>query len=122
MISDQWRAEREAISLRLRTRHRARARGEWLDHHCLFHDDHHRSASWNETTGTYYCRTEDRTWTPPEVTERLFLVSVPASQPRPQRSLPATVPTAVYTYLWPDGTPSHLKLRYEPKRFLQSFF
>lgn len=126
MVSDQWRVERADISARLelrRARKRTTPQGEvWLDHHCLFHDDHHRSASWKEESGTYYCRTEDKTYPVSEVLARLNMAHQEFKRSRLKnlRPAPASLPDLMYTYVFPDGRPSHMKWRWnQPKRFSQ---
>lgn len=65
----------------------------WRDHHCLFHEDQHRSASWQEESGVYYCRTEDRRYPIPEVLAALALpgetataTAAPTQRDRPPQS------------------------------------
>lgn len=127
-VSEEWKAERQEITDAL-IRHRAKVRKSkgvtWYDHHCLFHADHHRSASWQPDTGTYYCRTEDKTYLVPQVLEAL-LVPIPQTVRRNSiriPSHPSPLTATIYTYLWPDGKPSHVKLRWgdgDQKQILQS--
>jgi hypothetical protein len=122
-----WELDRANISSALRQHRGTKQRGDWLDHHCIFHQDAHRSASWNESTGVYYCRTEDRTYLPPVVMQRLFVSQIDSSpgrkqaqRRRPDRQAPEKVPDHIWTYVFPDGNPSHMKWRWdEPKRFIQ---
>jgi hypothetical protein len=123
---ERWLVERADISARLGLRKGVRQRGEWLDHHCLFHDDTHRSASWNEEHGTYYCRTEDKTYPVPDVLRVLNMSNrerrqqIGLERPRAKRDLPVKLPDHIFTYVFPDGRPSHMKWRWDdPKRFGQ---
>ena len=113
---EQWLVERADISARLSlrrgVRRRTTARGEiWLDHHCLFHEDTHRSASWAEEGGTYYCRTEDKTYPVPRVLEALNMHQRELkSRIKNVRALPDLLPDLIYTYVFPDGTAAtHLR-------------
>lgn len=129
-MQEQWRAERAAITLALLNRAKGRKRQsggeEWIDHHCLFHEDRHRSASWSEVKGTYYCRTEDRTYLVGQVSERLLIP--PQHSGRRQRyehrpSHPPILAARLFTYVWPSGQASHIKLRWgdgDQKQILQS--
>lgn len=129
-MREQWRVEREAITLALYNRAGGKRRnsgGEvWVDHRCLFHDDRHRSASWSEEAGTYYCRTEDRSYAVAQVSERLLMPrQPPSSRQRYSRQLahPPILEATMYTYMWPDGRPSHIKLRWgdgDEKKILQT--
>jgi hypothetical protein len=129
-VKEEWLSERADISARIGMRRGARQRTSndgsiWIDHHCMFHQDTHRSATWNEATGTYYCRTEDRTYLPPQVLNQLDMATTRGRRAlvnprRDERPLPNLVPDHIYTYLWPDGRPSHMKWRWDsPKRFSQ---
>jgi hypothetical protein len=116
-VDSSWAAQREAITRALIDRHGGRTRDKWIDHRCLFHDDRHRSASWVEATGTYYCRTEDKTYFVPQVLERLSMpvvrsASTPGRKLTQPEALPPITQAKIYTYLRPDGTPSHLKVRW----------
>lgn len=74
----EWQGQRSEITNRLRLRRgRQREAGTeiWIDHRCLFHDDARASASWQEATGVYYCRTEDKVYAVPAVLELLGLVA-----------------------------------------------
>lgn len=126
MVSDQWRLERADITARLALRRGVRPRtspsGEtWLDNFCLFHDDHHRSATWKEDSGTYYCRTCDKSFPVPQVLEALSMRREQRrSALKRNQTAPNKLPDQIYTYLFPDGRPSHMKWRWdEPKRFVQ---
>jgi hypothetical protein len=104
----------------------------WIDHQCLFHDDTHQSACWQEETGVYFCRTCSKTFVVPLVLDALnvrssgpALPAIPRSleagagaRPRPRRSEPAAskLPrdkrlAIAYRYQFPDGRPSHVKYR-----------
>src|ERR1700730_1751823 len=108
VVSDQWRAERADITARLDLRKGVRRReskdGAWLDHHCLFHPDTHRSASWLEEHGTYYCRTEDKTFPVPRVLEALSMrrQEFKHSRLKNLRQVPDKIPDHIYTYVFPD--------------------
>lgn len=90
------------------------------------------SASWQEETGVYYCRTEDRTFAVPAVMDALFVKAVSSSTASPENRVavaragrPATVGDAapppklppdkrlarVFEYRFPDGRLSHRKYR-----------
>lgn len=126
MPSSEWLAERADITARISLRKGVRQRvspdGQiWLDHFCLFHDDHHRSATWKEESGTYYCRTCDKSYLVPRVLEALNMRrETKRATIQHQRQAPEKIPDHIYTYLFPDGRPSHMKWRWDqPKRFIQ---
>lgn len=109
------RAQREAISRALLDRHGGKRRREWIDHFCLFHEDRHRSASWAEENGVYYCRTEDRVYYTPQVLDKLLIPTTPLMGKRkkpPAEVLPPITQATIYTYIRPDGSVSHLKFRW----------
>jgi hypothetical protein len=118
----------EYILSRRGTKYRRSGTEVWLDHFCLFHPDIHEiSASWQEETGVYFCFAESRTYTVPEVLRALALDPTPSRDNRGRapvlRPLPAEGPITVYTYRFPDGRPSHLKIRWGDgpgKHFKQS--
>jgi hypothetical protein len=113
-----------AISDRLRlrrSRERRSERGElWLDHLCLFHDDDHVSATWQEQTAVYHCWAEDRTYELEEV-ERFLNQSTSepigvakATHAPPRTSISQTVEVVnetFYEYTYPDGRFSHTHIR-----------
>ncbi len=101
----------------------------WLDHRCLHHQDRHRSASFQPESGVYFCRVCGRL----RLNEVLIGVPSPQDQDQQQPSLgdkprraratrprktsrtagssnPA-LPAVRYLYRFPDGRPSHLKIR-----------
>lgn len=127
-VPENWKLEREQITAALYRRRgrRRETNGElWVDHRCLFHDDAHQSASWQEQTGVYYCRTEDRTFAVPAVMDALFVKAVSSPGPgvppsgtsrqtgRPETpKLPPDKRLArVFEYRFPDGRLSHRKYR-----------
>lgn len=135
-VSPSYLVDREAVTRSLKARGKTRSRkgdpGEtWLDHSCLFHEDAHNSAAWEESTGNYYCRTCDQRYPVPEVLLRLGLpsaekrngedssiLSVRAGSAKAHLSSGSTPaagdvltlpPIDTYEYRFPDGTLSHLK-------------
>lgn len=124
MVPPEWQDQRAKITTSLLLRRgRVRAVGAetWIDHRCLFHDDAVASASWQEQTGVYYCRTEDRTFAVPAVLEMLFLApasgaAAPSVLPRDSTPTPPKAPrdkrlARVFEYRFPDGRLSHRKYR-----------
>jgi len=115
-LDEVWRAQRESITRALLERHGGRRRREWIDHYCLFHDDQHRSASWAEANGIYFCRKEDRVYYTPQVLDKLLIPVTPLvgrARAKTKEVLPPITQATIYTYLRPDGTSSHLKVRWD---------
>lgn len=101
----------------------------WIDHRCLFHDDAHESASWQEDSGVYFCRTQSKVFAVPLVMEALLMgqsTPAPAAARAPvgrkHRTQPEPAPAppkyprdkalaVVYEYRFPDGRLSHRKYR-----------
>ena len=131
-LPDLFRQQRSEITARvsLRRGKRRLSDGEtWIDHQCLFHDDAHQSASWQEATGVYFCRAESKVFVVPLVLDALNVVTStaprgghservsPSERPgQPSRSEPSRVPrdkrfAIRYEYRFPDGRLSHVKFR-----------
>src|SRR5204862_8162092 len=89
---ERVRAVSDRLRLR-RSRQRRSDQGElWLDHLCLFHDDDHVSATWQEETAIYHCWAEDKTYSLDQVESALGSASHVASgnsRPVPKAALPA---------------------------------
>lgn len=138
-LPEQFVLDRREITARLMAR-RGRVRisdGErWVDHRCLFHDDAHESASWQEQTGVYFCRTESRTFAVPLVMQQLAMresgraprhsentsprkgrdagrkseAELSRSEPAPKFPRDKALAVA-YEYTFPSGQLSHRKFR-----------
>jgi hypothetical protein len=135
-LPEEFRRQRSEITARvsLRRGKRRLSDGEtWIDHQCLFHDDAHQSASWQEVTGVYFCRAESKVFVVPLVLDALNVVTstaprggghsgplapgsarrqAAASTSEPSPRVPRDKRFAIaYNYRFPDGRPSHTKFR-----------
>jgi hypothetical protein len=130
-LPEEFRRQRSDVTSRVMLRRGKRriSDGElWIDHQCLFHDDAHQSASWQEATGVYFCRTESKVFVVPLVLDALNVRTSPASGPEQMKSSPVRREGRVqsqdrpapardkrfaiaYNYRFPDGRPSHTKFR-----------
>lgn len=131
-LPDLFRQQRSDITTRvsLRRGKRRLSDGEtWIDHTCLFHSDTHQSATWQEATGVYFCRTESKVFAVPLVLDALNLATStvgrghsesvsPSERPgQASRSEPLSRPArdkrfaTGYPYCFPDGRLSHFKFR-----------